>query len=617
MAKRGRPRYPDILTPRESEVMALLRKGLTNEQIAERLGVSRDGVKYHVSEILSKLGVAKREEAAAWRPEEARPWWMGGLALLFWPARHFPFGAAATTAGAVAVVATAGGIALLAWGLAITNSDDDVAGLAQIPTVAASAESTRLHPSVAATAPGAAIVATPGVTPTPGETPQPTSTLTGESLAAQELIARAYEAMTRISFSTELRDTDLPPEPPRGAIFWTPPYSIHYGPPDLLLITAGGYSYPAHLFLVGTDVYDSSTGSRWRLAFPAAESANDYLKRLSYDPRELLRIATDVTDEGTQDLDGEPHRVVTVRPDVSRFADEYLTGGELELIVRVPSACPTCTPPCTECVRPFDGQRMEALGYRYYDLESIRGLLLKGRDIQIILEIGAPSEDTIYVTVQNVEELTPALEAEFREVLEAYGADPALLDTAEMYPSRNLRESFAPELASWAQANVRLWINPKTFLVSKMELRWPTGDQREDLTFIDYRQGELPRPEPAIVYAEWEYFSDEIQRRWNTLAQTLDAYAASHGGLYPEEVSPAALGETLASEGLEWPLNAVTGEPMKETEGGNPGDFYYHAAPDRHCYDAHLYDWEGHYMEVYAAGPVGQVMCPEARGPSP
>src|SRR5216110_1179246 len=73
MKRRGRPRHPDILTPREWEVLALLRDRLANPEIAERMGITRDAVKYHVSEILSKLGVSSREEAALWRPSE-RPW---------------------------------------------------------------------------------------------------------------------------------------------------------------------------------------------------------------------------------------------------------------------------------------------------------------------------------------------------------------------------------------------------------------------------------------------------------------------------------------------------------------------------------------------------------------
>src|SRR5438552_482283 len=66
---RGRPPHPDILTPREWQVLALLRQGLTNEQIAQRLDISFATAKYHVAEIISKLGVATREEAAAWQPE--------------------------------------------------------------------------------------------------------------------------------------------------------------------------------------------------------------------------------------------------------------------------------------------------------------------------------------------------------------------------------------------------------------------------------------------------------------------------------------------------------------------------------------------------------------------
>jgi DNA-binding CsgD family transcriptional regulator len=65
--RRGRPPYPDLLTPREQEVLDLLRRGLTNQQIADRLGISMPGARYHVSEILSKLGVGSRQEAAAWQ----------------------------------------------------------------------------------------------------------------------------------------------------------------------------------------------------------------------------------------------------------------------------------------------------------------------------------------------------------------------------------------------------------------------------------------------------------------------------------------------------------------------------------------------------------------------
>lgn len=56
------------LTPRQKEVLRLIARGETNGQIAERLGISLAGAKWHVSEIIGRLGVESREEAAdVWR----------------------------------------------------------------------------------------------------------------------------------------------------------------------------------------------------------------------------------------------------------------------------------------------------------------------------------------------------------------------------------------------------------------------------------------------------------------------------------------------------------------------------------------------------------------------
>jgi photosystem II stability/assembly factor-like uncharacterized protein/DNA-binding CsgD family transcriptional regulator len=108
MAKRGRPRHPDLLTPREREVLTLIRDGLTNPQIAERLGIGVEGVKYHVSEILGKLGVSTREEAARWR--EGPPWWLGGAIAFSRP----PLRALSIAGASVLVVGAIAGLVFLA-----------------------------------------------------------------------------------------------------------------------------------------------------------------------------------------------------------------------------------------------------------------------------------------------------------------------------------------------------------------------------------------------------------------------------------------------------------------------------------------------------------------------
>jgi DNA-binding NarL/FixJ family response regulator len=62
---RSRPRLPGPLTERETEVLDLLAEGLTNAGIGERLFISPRTAEYHVSNILTKLGMDNRAEAAA------------------------------------------------------------------------------------------------------------------------------------------------------------------------------------------------------------------------------------------------------------------------------------------------------------------------------------------------------------------------------------------------------------------------------------------------------------------------------------------------------------------------------------------------------------------------
>jgi DNA-binding CsgD family transcriptional regulator len=119
MRRRGRPRHPDILTPREWQVLALIQEGKSNDDIAERLSISLPTVKYHVSEILGKLGVESRHEAARWNHKRS-PLHIIGLPLIWLRQLAEPSPAILLASMSSIVVL----LAALLWGLAHTEQSN-------------------------------------------------------------------------------------------------------------------------------------------------------------------------------------------------------------------------------------------------------------------------------------------------------------------------------------------------------------------------------------------------------------------------------------------------------------------------------------------------------------
>ena len=56
----------DPTKERETEVLALVAEGLTNTQVAQRLHVSANTVKFHLKNIYEQLNVTNRTEASRW-----------------------------------------------------------------------------------------------------------------------------------------------------------------------------------------------------------------------------------------------------------------------------------------------------------------------------------------------------------------------------------------------------------------------------------------------------------------------------------------------------------------------------------------------------------------------
>lgn len=96
------------LTERQEAVVRLMAKGLTNSEIAERIGVTLDGVKWHVREILGKFGDGSREEAVArWRERAKEGRGPRVWAGLLWGSTAARWAAGVAVAGGAGIAGTA------------------------------------------------------------------------------------------------------------------------------------------------------------------------------------------------------------------------------------------------------------------------------------------------------------------------------------------------------------------------------------------------------------------------------------------------------------------------------------------------------------------------------
>jgi DNA-binding CsgD family transcriptional regulator len=179
-------------TPRQREVLDLLVKGRTNAEIAEALGVTLDGAEYHLREILSKLGVESREEAAEyWRAYRGLDRRLGRAF------RALAAGSLAKWAAAGAgVTGVAGGSLLVAMAVLGDGHEDPgrAVGASRTPTAAALASPTPAAAAGAPTSPASPTTA-PGAPGTVASTVQVIDARTGVATTLYQSAAeRAWDA---------------------------------------------------------------------------------------------------------------------------------------------------------------------------------------------------------------------------------------------------------------------------------------------------------------------------------------------------------------------------------------------------------------------------------------
>lgn len=184
---RGRPPHPDVLTPAEWRVLAELREGRSNAEIAARLDVSVNTVRTHVSSMLAKLELRDRAALAGWSGEPApatdtalsRP----ERTLLAGPVAWLRDSIATLKPAVVAGAVVLTGVAIVGVAFAASRARNEDREAAPPAAVATTPEPSETPTPLAAPRPSPADNDKPTPTPLPRFTPSPGArTIRGLSL---------------------------------------------------------------------------------------------------------------------------------------------------------------------------------------------------------------------------------------------------------------------------------------------------------------------------------------------------------------------------------------------------------------------------------------------------
>ncbi len=371
--------------------------------------------------------------------------------------------------------------------------------------------------------------------------------------------------------------------------------SATYAAPDRMLLEGLGGDFSPNLLIVGNEAFFSDDGLQWRTSLEVTSSLLAF-SRFS-DPRTVLAYARHPELAGEEAIESRQYRIVRVRLDTHASLDAL---PEPQPLLLVSTTLPTPSG--------ANGQTLEGLGYevfasRYTDTTTWDAL--KAAYHISISEFSprpgaadAARQTTFAATVQGASSLGTEVGQELEDVLKAYGADPAALNTARVTSQVHTRDEM---YRLWDGLAVRLWIDPQTGLLRRMALEGlPQMGEGAVSAFWGFGENtSLEHPGQVMDARKANVLEGVVEQGWQTLTEAAEAYYARNGH-YPDELTPETLGSTLDGWGLDWPANPFWGTPMRNAVD-SPGDFHY--TNYGNTYKLSIYGWD-HVLATKLPAPA-------------
>ena len=373
----------------------------------------------------------------------------------------------------------------------------------------------------------------------------------------------------------------------------TQPESAFTYAPGLTLLQDMGGEWPQYMLLSDQAIFYSSDGVRWLTS--RESSIHGVFLSVFSDPRFALRFAATPEIVGVEAVDGRTYLIVSTSLDAEAILD--------------------MSPPQQPHVRislgfPYpegaDARELEGLGYEVFGSslqDSAMWEAFKGPYQLSFKERGdRPGQPRgewnvrVSVIVHEVTALESSAKRELRAALEAYGADPDLIEGARVRPAvADAREDMRQQLED---IRARLWIEMETGLVRRMAIGSGSSDEAESVIgFWGYGDDiQLQIPANVMDARRADALNGIAQGSFHVLSKALQYHETQHGR-YPDALTPETMRDALEALGLTWPTNPFNDTPVRHAPG-SPGDFDYTGYGDD--YALVTYGWE---LPLSSRGP--------------